>query len=286
MATFLFGNKLNSEIEEIIENAQNLIILISPYIKLHERYVSVLKTKIDQPNVQLLIVFGKNEDDISKSMIEEDFNFFKDFPNVKIYYEKRLHAKYVANESSSIITSMNFHKYSMDNNIEVGVKAEQGSFIGSKLGSGDSKFDSEAWDYFRRVIDQADLLFKKEPQFKTGMLGLTKTYINSITEVDKLSEFFSNKNTKTTKTSSQGKSFETENEKKESKTISTSQISKQYNIPAAKITQFMAVKGFIADNQITTLGKQKGLVMKSYLGKDYIAYPENLEEFKDLKYFG
>lgn len=200
MAKFLSGNVLNAEIEDIIEGAERLIILISPYIKLHERYASVLKTKKDNPEIKLVIVFGKNEDDISKSMIAEDFNFFKEFPNVHIYYEKRLHAKYVANESASIITSMNFHKYSQDNNIEVGVRTELGSFIGSKIGIGDSDFENNSWEYFQRVIEQAELVYKKEPEFKNGFWNLIKSYKGSKVMEDKLSAVFENKTVTPNKT--------------------------------------------------------------------------------------
>ncbi|QOW10173.1 hypothetical protein Q73A0000_07255 [Kaistella flava (ex Peng et al. 2021)] len=121
MATFLTGNDLNAQLENLFEYADDYIILISPYIKLHDRYASALKAKKDNPNLKITVVFGKNEDDFSKSMKQEDFNFFKDFPNIEIRYEKRLHAKYYANESAAILTSMNLYNFSQDNNIEAGV---------------------------------------------------------------------------------------------------------------------------------------------------------------------
>ncbi|WP_276976618.1 phospholipase D family protein [Flavobacterium filum] len=182
MAKFLTGNKLNTKIEKIFENAENSIILISPYIKLHDRYISVLQTKKDNPKLDITIVFGKNENDLSKSMKEEDFNFFKDFPNIEIRYEKRLHAKYYANEESAILTSMNLYSFSQDNNIEAGV-----------LFTTVDKVDSEAWEYFNRVIDQSELLFQRNAIFKKANFGLTSKYKESKTEVDKLSEFFAGK---------------------------------------------------------------------------------------------
>jgi len=118
MAKFLTGNYLNAELEKIFEDAMGSLILISPYIRLHERYASSLRAKQDNYNLEITIVFGKNEDDISRSMKEEDFNFFKAFPNIEIRYEKRLHAKYYANDFDSILTSMNLYSYSQDNNIE------------------------------------------------------------------------------------------------------------------------------------------------------------------------
>ncbi len=40
---FLSGNELNLELEKLFENADEHLILISPYISLHERYASVLR---------------------------------------------------------------------------------------------------------------------------------------------------------------------------------------------------------------------------------------------------
>lgn len=89
MAKFITGNKLNSELEDIFEKAEEILILISPYIKLHERYISTLMSKKENHSLEITLVFGKNEEDISKSMRQEDFDFFKDFPNIEIRYEKR-----------------------------------------------------------------------------------------------------------------------------------------------------------------------------------------------------
>jgi hypothetical protein len=198
MAKFLTGNELNSELEKLFERADDQIILISPYIKLHDRYTSTLKTKLNNHKLEIIIVFGKNEEDMSRSMKQEDFNFFKEFPNIQIRFEKRLHAKYYANESAAILTSMNLYSYSQDNNIEAGVmtKATLLSNLASNLMNnviGEDSFDNQAWTYFRRVIDQSDLLFHKVPQYENGMLGLTKKYIESKLEVDKLTDFFSGK---------------------------------------------------------------------------------------------
>jgi hypothetical protein len=196
MARFLKGNELNSELEKIFENATEKLILISPFIKLHERYASVLKSKRNNPSLEIIVVFGKNEEDFSRSMNLEDFSFFKEFPNIQIKYEKRLHAKYYANESSAIISSMNLYSYSQDNNIEVGVMTTAtilGNLASNFVGNvtGEDTFDRQALSYFMRVVDQSELLFKKTPTFENIMLGLSKKYKESIIEKDTLSDFFS-----------------------------------------------------------------------------------------------
>ncbi len=100
-------------------------------------------------------------------MKQEDFNFFKDFPNIQIRYERRLHAKYYANESSAILTSMNLYNYSQDNNIEAGVMTKAtllGNLANNFLTNvtGEDSFDIQAWTYFKRVIEQSDLLFQQD----------------------------------------------------------------------------------------------------------------------------
>lgn len=196
MAKFLTGNALNSELEKLFEGANEQIVLISPYIKLHDRYASTLRTKKENPKLEITVVFGKNEEDLSKSMKQDDFNFFKEFPNIQIRYERRLHAKYYANESAAILTSMNLYSYSQDNNIEAGVMTKA-TLLGfaNNLIRGEEGFDDQAWDYFKRVIDQSDILFRKTPQFDKGTFGtgLNKKYLNSNIEIDNLSEFFADK---------------------------------------------------------------------------------------------
>lgn len=40
--------------------------------------------------------------------------------------------------------------------------------------------------------------------------------------------------------------------------------------------------GYVDNKNITPKGKDAGLVQKSFRGKDYIAYPNNLEVFNKL----
>ena len=198
MATlFSTGNDLNAKLELLFENALDYLILISPYIKLHERYASVLREKKDNTDLKITVVFGKNEEDISRSMTETDFNFFKEFPNIEIRHEKRLHAKYFANERAAILTSMNLYNYSQDNNIEAGIHMERKGLLGSLTDSivtnvtGQDTLEEQTAYYFDRVINQAELLFAKVPQYEPAMLGLSKRYLGSVIEKDILTDFFS-----------------------------------------------------------------------------------------------
>ncbi|WP_010521177.1 phospholipase D family protein [Aquimarina agarivorans] len=190
MAKFLKGNDLNAALENFFVSAHDHIILISPYIKLHDRYKSALLTHLKKPEIQLTVLFGKNEDDISKSMKQEDFEFFKQFPNVEIRFEKRLHAKYYANDSKAMLTSMNFYGFSQNNNIETGIlmeKSLKGTF------TGENNLDADSWEYFKTVIDQAVLLFNKKPKYVKKNILSSKKYVRSEIVLDDLSDFFMKK---------------------------------------------------------------------------------------------
>lgn len=198
MPEFLDSNQLNNEIAGIIENARKYLVLISPYIKLHERLIASLKTIKDNPLIAITLVFGKNRSDYSKSIRHSDFEFLKDFPDIEIRYEKRLHAKYYANERYSILTSMNLYDRSQDNNIEAGILMN-GSYRGllpnlaqkvlTTLKS-TPRFEDDANDHFVKIVEQADILYKRTPQFENSLFGISKNYIESIVEIDQLTEFF------------------------------------------------------------------------------------------------
>lgn len=307
MAKFLTGNELNSELEKLFERAEEQLILISPYIKLHERYASTLKLKINNPKIEIIIVFGKNENDMSKSMKQEDFNFFKEFPNIEIRYEKRLHAKYYSNESYAILTSMNLYNFSQDNNIEAGVMTKA-SLLGNIASNfmtnvtGEDSFDNTALTYFSRVIDQSDLLFKKTPVYENTMLGLTKKYKSSKTEVDKLTDLFANRpkvepNNKKdynekkssdftqtlteTKIDSKTESIAPSNQISfDTKFLSTTALSKEIGISSkdlfAKFEKMSWIERKNEDWILTSLGKSKGAQPKKGQYGEYIAWPDSI----------
>lgn len=191
MAKFIHGSELSVCIEKMIANADQFLYLISPYIKLHDRIRDELKRKKSDDKLQIVVVFGKNEENKSKSLSEEDLSFLKEFPNVKICYEKNLHAKYYASEDSSLITSMNLHQFSQNANIEVGVQMFPKSIVGALadvIKPSGNDCDGESIEYFEGVIKNSEILFQKIPQYETGFLS--KTYIASKVEVDRLDDFF------------------------------------------------------------------------------------------------
>lgn len=195
MAKFITESELNSEVEKAILNAKERLILISPYVKLHDRLKSALLDKKKEVELKIILVFGKNEGDALRSMSWEDVNFFKQFPNIEIRWEKRLHAKYYANETMAILTSMNLYSYSQDNNIEAGVLIKTSVFgniannILTNITDEDS-FDKQTQKYFEKVIIQSTLYYQTVPTYESTMMGLKKKYTGSKVEIDRLSELF------------------------------------------------------------------------------------------------
>jgi len=190
MARFIQGNELNLEVEKIFKNAESLLMIISPYIKLHHRFKDVLKEKINNDKLEIIVVFGKNESDITKSISHEELDFFQKFPNIELRHEKRLHAKYYANEISSLLTSMNLYDFSQNNNIEAGILMET-NFL--QFLTNVDTIDSQSLKYFESVIKNSSLLFKKEPQYVKGMLGIGNKYTESIVTENKITNVIKEK---------------------------------------------------------------------------------------------
>jgi len=188
MAKFIKGQNLNAEVENILSNANDQIIIITPYIKLHPHYLNALRGKKSDDTLSIVIVFGKNKDDKTKSFDKDTFEFFSQFPNIKICYQENLHAKYYANESNAIITSMNLYEYSQNNNIEVGILTKN-SFINSLSDS----IDDEAWDFFKQVIDEAEVLYEKKPVYESGVFS--NKYKYSEIKTDYLSKLYNSQTT-------------------------------------------------------------------------------------------
>lgn len=201
MAQFITGDKLNAAIVDIIEESYIGILLASPYIKLHPRIKDALLKKIEQPDISITILFGKNGNALHKSINQEDFIFLKNFPNIKIFHEERLHAKFYSNEEKFILSSMNLYDFSQNNNIEFGVVEKKKLFFRNEM-------DSSADEFIGNILKNADILFERIPEYDKGMMGLTRKYKESQTEVDKLSNLlFKQKPTTSTKNSEEKKGF-------------------------------------------------------------------------------
>jgi hypothetical protein len=194
MSKFLTGNNLVDAIDDIIWNAEKILLIVSPYIKLDDHFKKLFDKHKKNPDLHLILVFGKNEKSVQKSLNKGDFEYFKEFPNISIVFVPNLHAKYYGNEFRGIITSINLYDYSFINNIEFGVLSEQSIF--SSI-SKSSKSDDDAWKECMEIADTNEVVFIKRPVFehKRGFITKSKNFIGSETLFDSTEKFYGlNKN--------------------------------------------------------------------------------------------
>lgn len=200
MASLLSESQLNVALEDIIREAESYILFMCPFFKLHDRLKDSLKHQKNNPEVRIIVIFGKNENDPSKSLNKDDLEFLMSFPSVEILYEKRLHAKYYANEKFGLVTSINLHSFSMNNNIEVGVHFKTKSALKNltakalngvtSIISNTENIAEEAESFFDDIHANADIIFNKEPKFETKMLGFQRKYTESEITIDNTKKFF------------------------------------------------------------------------------------------------
>jgi hypothetical protein len=187
MSKFLTGKELEKVVYDIIWEAQDNLIIISPFIKLDDYFKKLFENHLNNPHLNIKIVFGKNEENKQKSLRKEDFDFFKKFLNISIIYVNNLHAKYYGNEKKGLITSINLYDYSFKNNIEFGVYSEVNLI---------SKFtnspDQEAWEAAHEIAETNEAIFIKRPVYEKRLLSslLGKSYIKSDILLDDTERFY------------------------------------------------------------------------------------------------
>lgn len=118
MAKFLTTNGINYLVEEIIKGARERIVLVSPYLKLNSRIKELLGDGY-RPDVDIRIVYGKKE------LEAPERQWLRNVPHIRTSFCQNLHAKCYLNESMCVITSLNLHLYSQQNNNEMGVMVKR-----------------------------------------------------------------------------------------------------------------------------------------------------------------
>lgn len=176
---FLTGKELSDEIYDTIFYTEKYILVLSPFIQLDDYFKNeVFKTHLNNSQVHIILGFGKNEQNISKSFKMQDIEYFTQFPNITIVYIPNLHAKYYGNEKKAIVTSMNLIDYSFKNNIEFGVST------GKKLITSNKFFEDSQNKCFNIVEEEGYTIFVKRPKYKKKFLGFGKDYVGSEIELN------------------------------------------------------------------------------------------------------
>lgn len=114
MAKFLTTAGVSHLLEELIKTAEERIVLLSPYLKLNDRLRELLAER-SRSKVNIQIVYGKKELDLTEE------RWLREVPRIKTKFRRHLHAKCYLTEKACIITSLNLHEFSQQNNDEMGV---------------------------------------------------------------------------------------------------------------------------------------------------------------------
>ncbi|SEB17833.1 phospholipase D family protein [Marinobacterium iners] len=114
MAKFLNTSATNYFLEELIKQASERLILISPFLRLNDRVKELLEDK-NRLKIDIRIVYGKND------LHPDEVSWLRELDYIRTSFCKNLHAKCYLNEESAIITSLNLYEFSQINNNEMGI---------------------------------------------------------------------------------------------------------------------------------------------------------------------
>lgn len=106
---FITTQATNFYLEELITQAEQRLILISPFIKLHKKLIQLLEAKRSE-GVTIIVVCREQAANSQLSKIASH-----------IVINPNLHAKCYFTEKASLITSLNLYEFSQVNNDEMGI---------------------------------------------------------------------------------------------------------------------------------------------------------------------
>jgi len=150
MAKFLNTRKAVSEIEDLIKNASERLILVSPYLKLSKDFKELLTYRNSKDKVTT-VIFGKQE------LNPDEMKFLQGLRFIALKYNEDLHAKCYVNDNKMIITSLNLYAFSMANNKEMGVLIDKNDPADTDLFNDALK----EVDYINETSQRFDLNFPK-----------------------------------------------------------------------------------------------------------------------------
>ena len=151
MAKFLNTSATSYFLEELIKNARDRLILISPFLQLNNRIKELLADK-NRLKIDVRIVYGKD-----KLQIDE-IEWLNELAFVRTSFLQNLHAKCYISEDMCIITSMNLYEFSERNNNEMGVLFSR----------------EEDPDLYREAYEEAQRIIRSSEEVRISMQRVPK----------------------------------------------------------------------------------------------------------------
>jgi hypothetical protein len=140
MAKFLNTSATNYFLEELIKEAKDRLVLVSPFLKLNDRMKELLSDK-NRLKIDVRVVYGKSE------LQPQEIDWLRGLTYIRTSFCKNLHAKCYLNEELCIITSLNLYEFSQVNNNEMGILIRR---------SEDASLYKDAYDEAQRIIRISD----------------------------------------------------------------------------------------------------------------------------------
>ena len=144
MAKFLTANGISDNLEKLINNSNEKLFLVSPYLQIPDSLKRLIKVR-DSLAINIRVIHRKDT-----KINAEDMSFLQELTSVKIFDCENLHAKCYLNENTAIIASMNLYEYSQQNNQEMGIKVEK----------------EDDLDLYNAISEQVMILLRISPQFE------------------------------------------------------------------------------------------------------------------------
>ena len=121
MATFLTTNGVSHHLEELVRGAEERLFLVSPYLKINDRFRDLLAHRLKR-GLKVRLLYGKKRDDLPAGLE----TWLADQPNLECRFRPHLHGKCYVSEVAAVVTSMNLYEYSQQTNDEFGVRLTPG----------------------------------------------------------------------------------------------------------------------------------------------------------------
>jgi phosphatidylserine/phosphatidylglycerophosphate/cardiolipin synthase-like enzyme len=241
MAEFLDTQGVSYYLKKLINNSNDKLYLISPYLQFNNQLKLSLEDR-HKFSIDIIVIYGKVSD-----INPEDSTWLQSMPGIKLLFHKDLHAKCYFNEKEAIITSMNLYMFSQQNNVEMGI------YISKEK-------DEELYKQLAVEVDR----IKRGSEHRT--ISVQKVENKKIeTSKDQLIA----QPTEPNRTRPFGGKY-----------LSATALSKELGISSKDLTQKIEKLKWIEKKNdewvLTSLGKSKGAEMKKGQYGDYIAYPETI----------
>jgi phosphatidylserine/phosphatidylglycerophosphate/cardiolipin synthase-like enzyme len=158
MAEFLDTQGVSYYLKKLINNSNDKLYLISPYLQLNNQLKLSLEDR-HKFSIDIIIIYGKVSD-----INPDDSAWLQSMPGIKLLFHKDLHAKCYFNEKEAIVTSMNLYMFSQQNNVEMGiyVSKEKDEALYMQI--------ANEVDRIKRVSEHRTISVQKVESKKTGIL--------------------------------------------------------------------------------------------------------------------